>query len=277
MSLTLLTFNIAHGRGLSLYQGFSSVRRIRAILDRIAELLVDTRADIVALQEVDECSHWNGHINLLHHLQDRAGFDYAYMGVNNRRDGRKRLAYGNAVLSRFPLRFWENNPFGQATLGEKGFLYTELDIRGHPLPLVNLHLDYRSRARRIRQVEQVLDYLRRKPHPGVKHQPVAPIICGDFNTHSKRVGDAVSHLFEAVLGHGEYGIYPHEAAATFPALLPHRALDFIFLPAPCRLRRCEVIRCFLSDHRPVLVEFSLTSSRTHKPQVPAGFAHRGGA
>jgi endonuclease/exonuclease/phosphatase family metal-dependent hydrolase len=253
--LTLVTFNIAHGRGLSLYQGFHTARGIGANLARIGQLLAETQADVVALQEVDEDSHWNKRINLLDALRREAGFPHACLGVNTRRAGRKPLVYGNALLSRHPVRGWDNNPFGERTLGEKGFLYAVVEIGGHALPIINLHLDYHSRKKRILQVEQVIEYLRSHPHPDCPQQrPLAPIICGDFNTHSRRVGDAVRHLFSALLAHGDYQIWPHPKAKTFPAHLPSRGIDFILIPKPYHVTRCEVIKCYLSDHRPVLVE-----------------------
>ena len=49
----ILTLNIAHGRGLSTYQGFYGTRGIERNLLRIARLLLREQADIVALQEVD--------------------------------------------------------------------------------------------------------------------------------------------------------------------------------------------------------------------------------
>jgi len=253
--LSLVTFNIAHGRGLSLYQGFHTARGIELNLARIGRLLADSGADIVALQEVDEDSHWNRRINLFEALRRETGLPHACLGVNTRRWGRKPLAYGNAILSRHPVGLWENNPFGAASLGEKGFLYAEVNIGGHALPLINLHLDYRSRARRIEQVEKVIEFLRARPAPGGPGvRPLAPIICGDFNTHSRRVGDAVRHLFTALLSHGDYEIWPPPKAKTFPAHLPSRGLDFILLPRPYRALRCEVLKCYLSDHCPVLLE-----------------------
>jgi endonuclease/exonuclease/phosphatase family metal-dependent hydrolase len=253
--LTLVTFNIAHGRGLSLYQGFHTARGIGLNLARIGQLLTHNGADVVALQEVDEDSHWNKRINLLHALRRETGLPHCCLGVNNRRWGGKPLAYGNAILSRHPVRLWENNPFGAATLGEKGFLYAEVDVAGHALPIINLHLDYRSRRRRIEQVEKVIEYLRERPHPGCpRGRLVAPIICGDFNTGSRLVGDAVRHLFTALLKHGDYEIWPPPKAKTFPAHLPSRGLDFILLPKPYRVCRCEVLKAYLSDHCPVLLE-----------------------
>ena len=68
--LRLLTLNIAHGRGLSTYQGFHRARGIERNLLRIARLLDREGPDIVAMQEVDEDSHWNQRI----HLLDFGGF-----------------------------------------------------------------------------------------------------------------------------------------------------------------------------------------------------------
>lgn len=251
-----MTFNIAHGRGLGLYQGFTSERKLRMTLSRIGQLVRDLNVDIVALQEVDEDSHWNRNMNLLRIIQEACGLPHAEMGVNNRRSGRKPLAYGNAILSRYPFHHWENNPFGSATLGGKGFLYAEVDVEGHYLPLINLHLDYRSRLRRLAQVENILKYLEGRAHPGIPGQRLAPIICGDFNAGQKHAEDAVNYLLRFMRAHRIYHIYP-AGKNTFPAYLPQRALDFIFLPDPYQAVHCEVLRTFLSDHRPVLLEFSV--------------------
>ena len=42
---------------------------------------------------------------------------------------------------------------------------------------------------------------------------------------------------------------------TFPSPLPSRALDFVFVPQGCRVTHSSVVRSFLSDHRPVVVDF----------------------
>ncbi len=256
-TLKLLTFNIAHGRGLSLYQGFHSERVIRRNLSRIAGLLAESDADIVALQEVDESSHWNKHLNLAQLIQEESGYAHAQIGVNTRRGGGKPLAYGNAILSRHPVHFWENSPFGNATLGEKGFLYVEMDVAGHSVPLINLHLDFRSRKRRVWQVERVVQYIRERPCPRDHERGVAPIICGDFNSRSSPDGDAVNHLFQTVMDdHGDYTLHP-QGAKTFPAHWPRKAIDFVFLPRPYRLVKESVLKSYLSDHLPVLVEFEI--------------------
>jgi endonuclease/exonuclease/phosphatase (EEP) superfamily protein YafD len=43
--------------------------------------------------------------------------------------------------------------------------------------------------------------------------------------------------------------------------LPARLLDFVFLPPRAREVTSEVVRAYVSDHRPVMVEFSLEETR----------------
>ncbi len=98
--LRLVTFNIAHGRGLTPIQGLTSSRKLRSNLRRIAGLLGELGADLVALQEIDECSVWSGSFDHLDYIRAHAGFPHAAFGINNRRSGLVNLSYGNAILSR---------------------------------------------------------------------------------------------------------------------------------------------------------------------------------
>ena len=176
----IVTFNIAHGRGLSPYQGWHHPATIRRNLRKIALLLERLRPDVVALQEVDEDSHWNGRLNLLAYLQEHTRFPYGVLGVNTRREGRKPLCYGNGLLSRHRIAMWENVSFSRAEIGGKGFLFAELDVgRGHVVPVVNLHLAFASRKYRLLQAEAVTDYLTAKFKQRGADWLVAPILCGD--------------------------------------------------------------------------------------------------
>ncbi len=255
-NLRLLTLNIAHGRGLSLYQGFHSLKYIYRNLDRIAHLLRRLRPDIVALQEVDESSHWNKHINLLDYLQENAAYSHAYLGVHNRRKGLKQLAYGNAILSHHRINSTEAIPFGTKTLGEKGFVFAEVAVGNFLIPVINLHLDYRSRRIRTEQIEQVIADLDARSERIEGTQRLTPVIFGDFNTSSKSSRDAVQHLLTYVRRHTDYRIYP-EQGRTFPAYYPRWGYDFIFVPAEYEVVSCRVIRSYVSDHRPVLMQMRL--------------------
>lgn len=251
-----MTLNMAHGRGLSTYQGFHSAKGIERNLDRIAALLRRVAPDVVALQEVDEDSHWNRRIHLLDYLKTKAEFAHSELGINNRRSGRKPLSYGNGVLSQHAIEHSDTQVFGQATLGEKGFLYSEIAIAGGHLPLVNLHLDFRSKKRRIRQVEFLIDYLEKRHQVIGGEHYFSPLVVGDFNTHLAKRNDAVEHLFAYLQGHCAYQLYPKQGK-TFPSYFPLHALDFIYVPPAYRVRECRVLKTYISDHRPVLMDLEI--------------------
>jgi len=253
--LRLVTFNIAHGRGLTPIQGLTSPRKLRVNLRRIAALLEKLNPDIVALQEIDECSLWAGNFDHLDYLRVHAGFKHAAFGINNRRVGLVNLCYGNAILSRYPIEDTETVVFGERRVGEKGFLFAEIDVAGRRIPFVNLHLHFSSRARRLLQLDRLVRWLKEKERERGPSWAVPLIICGDFNNPRTR-DDATSALLGHLAVYGEYALHP-QTACTFPSPMPRRTLDFVFVPPGCRHVQCEVIRSFLSDHRPVVVDFTV--------------------
>lgn len=253
--LRIVTFNIAHGRGLTPIQGFTSGRKLRLNLRRIADLLGRLQADVVALQEVDERSVWSGNFDHLDYIRAHAGFPNAAYGINNRRAGLMNLCYGNAILSRFPIIETETVVFGRRRVGEKGFLFAEIDMSGRVVPLVNLHLHFSSRRKRLIQLDQLVGWLRGKQAERGGGWAVHPVVCGDFNA-SDTVDDATASLMGHLHDYGDYTLHPR-LRPTFPSPMPRRALDFVFVPPGCRAVRSEVVRSVLSDHRPVLVEFSV--------------------
>lgn len=255
MRLRIVTFNIAHARGLAPIQGLTSGRKLRSNLRRIAALLRELRPDVVALQEIDEHSRWAGNFDQLDYLREYAEFPYSVFGINNRREGLLNLAYGNAFLSRHPIAISENIVFGRSRIGEKGFLFAEIEAEGNRVPIVNLHFHYRSRVHRLTQLDRLLAYLRVKQRLRSTQWTVSPIVCGDFNTPGT-TSDATASLLSHLCDFGDYILHP-QAGRSFPSPLPTRLLDFVFLPPGCRAARSEVIKSLLSDHRPVLVDFDV--------------------
>jgi endonuclease/exonuclease/phosphatase family metal-dependent hydrolase len=251
----IVTYNIAHGRGLSPIQGMTTKRRIQATLKKIAKLLTDLQPDIVALQEIDENSRWAGNFDHLEFLRAASGFEHAVFGINNRREGLLNLSYGNAILSRHPIVEWENISFGRRSIGEKGFMFAEVELHRRRLPIANMHLHYRSREHRFRQVDHFLAYLLLKQRVRHPHWTVPPVVCGDFNNTHKG-SDATSTLLSHLHDYGDYTLHPQEGR-TFPSPLPTRRLDFIFLPPGVTRPHSHIVRSLLSDHLPVVVDFDL--------------------
>ena len=256
--LRLLTFNIAHARGaMPLHQGLRSGAKIRSNLLKIAALIQRLKVDIVALQEIDENSRWSGSFDHLAFLREHTGLVHGAHGVHNRRVGRYHLNYGNAILSRWPIHHHDTVCFGRGTVGEKGFLFAEVETPAGRLPLVNIHLNHRSRVQRLRQTRHLMKYLDEQHAHRSAHWRMSPVVCGDFNTPAK-APDAIATLLGYFEQSRNYTLLP-KTGRTFPSLLPARALDYVFLPEECTMPHAEIVRCMLSDHRPVLVEFSCES------------------
>ncbi|MDP1579200.1 MAG: endonuclease/exonuclease/phosphatase family protein [Candidatus Didemnitutus sp.] len=256
--LRLLTFNIAHARGLGFHQSMRTAGRLRTQLLKIAHLVDRLDADIVALQEIDENSRWAGSFDHLAYLRDHTGLPHAVHGVNNRMGGRYQLNYGNAVLSRFPIVHHENVPFGKNLLGEKGVLFAEVKTPKGVLPIVNIHMHHNSRVSRLRQATKLMAFLDTQRAERAKRWVTGPILCGDLNNPS-HTPDATATLLGYLEQHDNYLLVPKGVAgksvSTFPSVWPQRALDYVYLPSECTKVEVTVVRSYLSDHRPVLVEF----------------------
>lgn len=254
-----MSFNIAHARGATpVHQSLRSGEKLRANLMKIARLIVRLQVDIVALQEIDRISRWSGSFDHLEFLREQTGLAHVAFGQTNRRGGRFHLHYGNAFLSRFPVAHHESVIFGQSTVGEKGFLFAELDAPSGRLPMLNVHLHHRSRPERLRQVVRLMHFLDEQR----KHRKAAwrtgPFICGDMNNPSTQP-DATAVLLGYLEQFENTTLLPKgRKPYTFPSLWPQRALDYIYLPGACTDSSAMVVRSFLSDHRPVLAEFKLS-------------------
>jgi endonuclease/exonuclease/phosphatase family metal-dependent hydrolase len=253
--LRLITLNIAHGRGLGLVQGLTSPRKIRVNLNRIAAFLHRFKPDVVAMQEIDKRSRWSGNFDHLAYLRETAAFPYAAFGIHNVRSGLLNLSYGNALLSRHTLAATETVAFGQRSVGEKGFLFAEMEVAGLRVPYVNLHLHSGRRIQRMRQLDLLIDWLRAKHRQYASSWAVEPIICGDFNNPATR-DDATAALLRHLSSYGAYTVHP-KTRGTFPSPMPRRTLDFVMLPPGCTDVRTKVVRTLLSDHLPVVVDFTL--------------------
>lgn len=247
MQLKILSYNIHRAIGVD--------RRFRP--ERITEILDHHRADIVLLQEVDVDVPRSRHLDLGKELATILDYPYYAMGLNVKVKGGH---YGNATLSRFPIRDQRNIDLTLDRRKRRGCLYTLLAVEtedggSRDLAVFNLHLGL-SMQERIRQVGLVVRSL---PYRAMAvGQPC--LVGGDFNDWRTMVAP----IFTDILGFDcatDYRTGRCEPLLTYPSFSPAGGLDKVFCRGAVRIvggRRCRLgVSKVASDHLPVIVDLLL--------------------
>lgn len=226
-SLRLASYNIHRGVGAD----------GRADYGRIAGVLEELQADVVALQEVG----WE-HCPAEHLLEDLAAHTKAaFIPGITLLDHRGH--YGNAVLTRLPVRSIRRHDISVPGREPRGALELELTTGSASLQLVATHLGLKRRERRA-QADQLLPLFER-----AKDGASLQILLGDLNEWLP---------FSAVPAGLRRQFQPSPAPATFPARRPLLALDRLYVRPAAALRSLRVHRSPLarlaSDHLPLVAD-----------------------
>jgi endonuclease/exonuclease/phosphatase family metal-dependent hydrolase len=222
---------------------------------RIAEVLGELNADIIALQEVLSIEGKTPEENQTRFIADKLGLDYR-LGENRRLNGG---AYGNVILSRLPFVSMHNYDLSHEDREPRGCLRTDVSLgQNRMLHVYNLHLGT-SYLERRHQARRLFDtgILRNGDLTGAR------IILGDFNEWRRELASTLlSGHFDSVDVRSYLGW-----RRTYPGLLPFLSLDGIYFDTSLMLEGAFLCRgrtaLIASDHLPVVADFYLanTSSR----------------
>lgn len=257
--LRIVAYNIAHGRGVnrSNWGGGTTVERAKR-LDAIADLLRAQIADIVILNEVDFNCTWSGGVNQAQWIARRAGYRYC-LEQRNLDTGWPflRYAYGNAVLSRFPIVDAQSLPlprhsvFESIVAGSKQAAWCTIEpAPGRRIAVVAVHFEHRREATRIASADRVLALI----------TPDPLIAAGDFNStlpgFPMANTDAAGRTALGVLiadGRFAHAVSssPGPTDFTLPSWQPKRVIDWVLYPPSWSATSHVVSAGLLSDHLPV--------------------------
>lgn len=234
-TLRVMSYNIHHGEGID----------GKLDLERIARLIRDARADIVGLQEVDRGCARTQKRDLPAELAQLTGLTVRF-DKNIAHDGGD---YGNAVLTRFPIKRAQNTPLKSFANGEqRGVQQLVLDVHGREVLFLNTHLD--ARRDPVEREHSATELRALVAAAGGK--PV--ILVGDFNAvpTAPSVVAVRDFLADAWMlldqGHGY----------TIPVRQPTRRIDYVFITrATIEPLKMEVLRSEASDHLPIVAELRL--------------------
>lgn len=239
-SLRVVTYNVHRCRGID--------GRVRPA--RIVSVLREVDADVIALQEVVAVGDGSREEDQASYLAHELGM-HCQLGENRKMRGG---AYGNVVLSRYPMRRVENYDLSVKGYERRGCLHIDVDMEGVVLHIFNVHLgtDYmerRHQGRRLVGAEILLNRRLNGPR----------LMLGDFNEWAPGLATRLlsSHLRSV-------DIKKHlRRSRTYPGLMPFLHLDHIYHDEELELRKLSLHRSraalVASDHLPLVADFWLVA------------------
>ena len=259
-TLKVMTLNVAHARGTGFHQLLHSRATAIRNLDDIAAVIERENPSVVALQEVDGPSFWNGNFNHLRYLADQRAF---YQYVHGKHADGMRLSYGTALLSNMTLSDPRAVTFstvatstpkgsvvGSVDSIPKGFVVASITWPGEELEavdVVSVHFDASRGAVRRQQALELAEIVRRRDKP--------TILMGDFNDEWGQAGSTLVLLVETL------DLNPYRpddvGLVTFPRF--NKRLDWILVSPEFKFVSYEVIPDAISDHLAVVAQLTLTS------------------
>lgn len=235
MTLRVLSYNIHHGEGID----------GKLDLERIAKIISSVKPDLVALQEVDQKTSRTNEVDQPAELAKLTKMKVVF-GPNIEFGGGK---YGNAVLSRFPVKQSKNHALPNFADGEqRGVLEVALTLpdSDQTLKLFATHFDHRRDDReRIASARKVNELIQGNPSQSA-------ILAGDLN-------DTIGSEALKILDRQWTRPNPEEMP-TIPVTKPARQIDFILTRPANRWKVVEakvLDEAVASDHRAILAVLQL--------------------
>ena len=209
--------------------------------DRVATVIAELDADVVALQELTYPASIALDTRAPVFLATLDRYECALGPTRHRTRHTVTECFGNALLTRHPIVEVHRIDLSMERREPRGALAATIDVEGAPLHVLATHLGLRIHERRF-QVQQILDYL-----DSVRNTFV--VVLGDFNDWLP--GRSAAHVLDRRLGRPP-------RPATFPVLWPLVALDRIWVHPKGAIRRISVHTTptarLASDHFPVVAE-----------------------
>jgi endonuclease/exonuclease/phosphatase family metal-dependent hydrolase len=235
VDLRIATYNIHRCRGMDR----------RTMPSRVADVVRQLNADVVALQEVVGAGP-NGE-GQAEEIGAAIGMGWVMSSVRHLRNH----LFGNVVLSRYPIVHHSQYDLSWRTCEPRACQRADLDFgNGHCLHVYNVHLGTAVLERRY-QATRLAGFVHDKRVSGPK------VIMGDFNEWMRGLATStLSSLFQSI------DIYAHlKRRRTYPGIFPVVHLDHIYYEGHVEVRGVELTRSrralMASDHLPLVADLRI--------------------
>lgn len=224
-------------------------------LQRVADIVKASGADVALLQEVDKRTKRSGDVDQPAEYARRTGFNVAF-GRSLDYDGGE---YGIAVLSRWPIRndtaiHLPVTPPQERSGGSHEPRVMQRVAIAAPfgsLTIINTHIDASGPdTYRLQEIKTIIAEWKRL----VADRGSRVLTGGDFNSTPESAVQAelrASGLDDAWARCGT------GTGMSYPANVPAKRIDYLFLPPGVECTHAEVVVTEASDHRPILFTLRL--------------------
>lgn len=229
-----MTFNIRHGRGMD----------NEIDLSRIARVITDAGADLVALNEVDRHTRRSGGVDQAKELAHLLGMEHAYSPSIRYQGGE----YGNAVLSRWSIKAPRVHKLPELGPEVRSLIHAPIAWQGEVLHFFVTHLGLCDDEQRA-QLRAIAKLLQATPGP--------KILAGDFNFDASLVewmDELLPTMHDAwALQLKDRSLTSGPSGNTFPAHRPTKRIDYVFVSEELHVSEPFVaIETLASDHLPLV-------------------------
>ncbi|SDZ78465.1 Metal-dependent hydrolase, endonuclease/exonuclease/phosphatase family [Thalassobacillus cyri] len=240
VKVKVMSYNIHHAEGVD----------GELDLGRIAEVIKESKADVIGLQEVD--NHWSSRSDFqdqAKQLAERLDMFYAYganLDIESSDEDEPNRQYGTAILSSYPILESENHFLPKiGDTEQRGLLEARINVKGTHINVFNTHLALTTEERNL-QVEEIIDIANEADGPNV--------IMGDLNAlpDSEELQPLYHHYQDAFADQPE--------AYTYPAADPTKRIDYIFTSNALKPSQSVVMDTLASDHLPITTDIYLNRS-----------------
>jgi endonuclease/exonuclease/phosphatase family metal-dependent hydrolase len=234
-NIRILTYNI--------HQGLDAEYRMN--LEGIINEITKFNPDIVCLQEVNRAQLSNGLVDCLMPVSHALGMSYVF--GSNHDDGQ----YGNAVLTRYPIKDSDNLRFFNNSTETRGTLHAVIKTKQaedimSDLNIFVTHLDHISGPKNVRekQAREVLEFWAKKSRA---------VIVGDLNAEpdtAEMKPFYASGLKDALEPSGNKYVKTFWEGYGEPAM----KIDYVFISPDLNAADVIIDDSRASDHKPVAVD-----------------------
>jgi endonuclease/exonuclease/phosphatase family metal-dependent hydrolase len=235
-NIIVMTYNIHAGIGTD----------NKLDIKRISQVIKESGAEIVALNEVDCSTTRSQGINEAESIAKHLGYSYYFAKTIDYKGGE----YGNALVSKYPIISWESYALptnGIEVKEPRGIIKAIIDVMGRKLNVLVTHLGLDIPERKA-EIEYINDM--------IKELQGEIILMGDFNICQISESEELEPFMKLMKDCAEELNEIHKLN-TFDSVKPIKKIDYILVSKDVEVMSNKIISSNASDHLPLVTQIRI--------------------